>query len=178
MRDEQLWISMEEISEQDTIWETIYTEQLPRVYNFFRYRVGDKQTAEDLTSTTFEKAWQYREKYRKNLGGFSAWLYAIARNVANDHFRRQRNDVPLDHIQTMPKEDPIDEAVQRQYDLAHLNKLLRGLKPIEHELVALKYGAALTNRQIAKLVGLTETNVGSILHRVVERLRTHWREMQ
>jgi len=44
----------------------------------------------------------------------------------------------------------------------------------EQELIALKYGAELDNRQIAKLTGLTESNVGTILHRAVLTLRRQW----
>ena len=48
-------------------FEAVYGEELPRVYNFFRYRTGDDQVAEDLTAETFEKAWRNREKYRDDL---------------------------------------------------------------------------------------------------------------
>src|SRR5512136_265216 len=79
-------------------WDALYAEQLPRVYNFFRYRVGDGPDAEDLTAVTFEKAWRARHRYRRDLGAFSTWLLTIARNVANDSYRRARvrPHVPLD----------------------------------------------------------------------------------
>jgi DNA-directed RNA polymerase specialized sigma24 family protein len=48
-------------------FEAIYQNELPRVYNFFRYRVGDDQIAEDLTAETFEKACRNRERYRSDL---------------------------------------------------------------------------------------------------------------
>ena len=48
------------------------------------------------------------------------------------------------------------------------------LPPREQELVALKYGAEATNRAIAELTGLSESNVGTILHRVVQALRRDW----
>src|SRR5881628_144471 len=77
-------------------WDALYAEQLPRVYNFFRYRVADGAVAEDLTSITFEKAWQARHRYRRDLAGFRTWLLTIARNVAVDHYRARREHVPLD----------------------------------------------------------------------------------
>src|SRR5258705_1888943 len=67
---------------RDADWESLYAEQLPRVYNFFRYRVGHGAVAEDLTSLTFEKAWQARDRYRRHLACFSTWLIGIARHVA------------------------------------------------------------------------------------------------
>jgi len=77
-----------------TDWDSLYEEQLPRIYNYFRYRVGASD-AEDLTSETFAKAWRGRDRYRRDLGAFTTWLYAIARNVAIDHFRRH---VPLESL--------------------------------------------------------------------------------
>src|SRR5437879_2999161 len=48
-------------AERDAVdWDTVYREELPRIYNFFRYRVGNPATAEDLTSLAFEKAWRAR----------------------------------------------------------------------------------------------------------------------
>src|ERR1044072_1899656 len=71
-------------------FEADYRTELPRVYNFFRYRLGDDQTAEDLTAETFEKAWRHRGRYRDDLASFSTWLFTIARRVATDHFRKWR----------------------------------------------------------------------------------------
>ena len=58
-------------------WEAAYKEYLPRVYNFFRYRVGDRALAEDLTAATFEKAWRGRSRFRHDLSAFSTWLFTI-----------------------------------------------------------------------------------------------------
>jgi DNA-directed RNA polymerase specialized sigma24 family protein len=51
-------------------WDAVYAEQMPRVYNFFRYRFGASAVVEDLTARTFEKAWRARRGYRRDLAGF------------------------------------------------------------------------------------------------------------
>lgn len=156
-------------------WEAVYNEQLPRIFNFFLYRVGDEPLAEDLTAATFEKAWKHRERYRRDLGAFSTWLFSIARNIASDHFRQQRPQVTLlDEAHTPTMERPVEETIQQEGEFARLSALLTHLEARERELVALKYGAGLTNRAIADLTGLSESNVGTILHRVVTRLRAEW----
>jgi len=85
------WISREQVD-----WDAVYAEQLPRVFNFFRYRCGNVADAEDLTSITFEKAWRGRDRYRRDKGAFSTWLFTIARNAAVDHYRVRAPVVPLD----------------------------------------------------------------------------------
>jgi RNA polymerase sigma-70 factor (ECF subfamily) len=173
-------------STDDINWQVVYREQLPRIYNFFRYRVADDALAEDLTSSTFEKAWRGRERYRHNLSEFSTWLFTIARNVATDHYRRNpsnsrveqaRGEASLEALQQTPDEKTQPDAIaMQQSDLAQLASLLATLPERERELLALKYGAELNNREIAKLTDLSESNVGTILHRTVTMLRTKWEE--
>lgn len=155
-------------------WEALYVAQLPHVYNFFRYRVGVGPEAEDLTAVTFEKAWRARGRYRRDLGAFSTWLFTIARHVAVDHHRRTREHVPLEHAAELAGGHTPEELAEHRSDVSRLATLLAGLPERERELLALKYGAGLTNRAIARLTGLGESNVGTILHRTVQALRADW----
>ena len=52
-------------------WDAVYADQAPRVYNYFRFRLGREADVEDLTARTFEKAWRARAQYRRDLAGFS-----------------------------------------------------------------------------------------------------------
>ena len=157
-------------------WDALYAEQLPRVYNFFRYRVGNHALAEDLTSLTFEKAWVARHRYRRDRAGFCTWLLTIARNVAVDHFRARRPHVPLEEAGAVPAGESPEEQSERRSDFERLAKLLSALSDRDRELIAMKYGAELSNRAIAKMTGLSESNVGTILHRTIQAMRAGWNE--
>ena len=155
-------------------WPAVYAQQLPRIYNFFRYRLGHEALAEDLTSRTFEKAWRDRHRYRKDLAGFATWLLRIARNVAVDHFRTAHEHEPLEAAAETPAEGtPEEEAVIRS-NFTRLAALIAKLPERERELLAMKYGAGATNRAIAEVTGLSETNVGTIIYRCVQTLRAEW----
>jgi len=158
----------------DVDWDVVYSEQLPGVYNFFRYRVGDGPVAEDLTSITFEKAWRARHRYRRDLAGFATWLLSIARNVAVDHYRAARRHAPLEEAADVAGSATPEDLAEQRSDLERLGRLLEALPDRERELVALKYGAGLTNRAIARMTGLSESNVGTLLHRTVQTLRARW----
>lgn len=161
-------------SATETDFEALYNTELPRVYNFFRYRVGDGPLAEDLTAETFEKAWRNRDRYKRDLAAFSTWLFTIARRVAVDHYRKARPEVSLHDLPPLLADENIEDWAQQQADFARLSVLLTRLADRDRELVALKYGAGLTNRTIAGLTGLTESNVGVILHRALQTLRAEW----
>jgi RNA polymerase sigma-70 factor (ECF subfamily) len=155
-------------------WDRIYAEHAPRVYNYFRFRLGTNVDVEDLTSRTFEKAWRSREKYNRNVAGFSTWLFKIARNVAVDHLRAQHNYVRIDESLQLATEATPETDAERSSNLARLAALTKDLSERDRDLLALKYGAVATNREIARVTGLSESNVGTLLHRLVQTLRSRW----
>ncbi len=155
-------------------WDGLVRQLLPKVYQYFSYHVGDDQAAEDLSAETFERAWISRNHYRPDRGIHSQWIFGIARNVAADYFRRRPPDVSLEAVAVQNADPSAEEVFERQDRFRRLADLLLGLTERERELIALKYGAELTNRAIAGLTGLSESNVGTVLHRTVARLRKQW----
>jgi RNA polymerase sigma-70 factor (ECF subfamily) len=159
-------------------WDEIYTSELPRVYNFFIYKIGDRDFAQDLTAITFERAWKLRSRYRATIASPSTWLFGIARNILKEYLRKSRKNkhqvAPISHTEQLLSNVNIEQWVQQEQDKEHLRKIILELPEREQELIALKYGAGLTNREIAKITKLSESNVGSILHRTVNRLRNKW----
>jgi RNA polymerase sigma-70 factor, ECF subfamily len=163
------WPSTDEVD-----WDATYADQLPRIYNYFRFRLGSETDAEDLTARTFEKAWCARERYRRDLAGFSTWLFRIAQNVYVDHLRARRPHASLDAAIELAAEATPESDAEHGSDLARLARLTASLSERERELIALKYGGAITNRAIAQLTGLSESNVGTLLSRIVQALRSQW----
>lgn len=155
-------------------WEAAYQADLPRLYNFFRYRVGDDHVAEDLTAETFEKAWRNRHRYRYDMAAFSTWLFTIAKNILADYFRKPHTEVSLNAAIHVADDETVESLTQQRSDFERLSTLLAHLTDRDRELFALKYGAGLTNRTIAHLTGMSESNVGTILHRVTQQLRAEW----
>jgi RNA polymerase sigma-70 factor (ECF subfamily) len=159
---------------EDLDWDAVYADQAPRVYNYFRFRLGRDADVEDLTARTFERAWRSRTHYRRDLAGFSTWLFKIAQNVRLDFLQSRRGHLPIDAALDVAADGTPEKEAERNSDLARLSTLTKDLPDRERELIALKYGAGINNRLIAQLTGLSESNVGTILHRVVQTLRSRW----
>jgi RNA polymerase sigma-70 factor (ECF subfamily) len=153
---------------------TIYDHYFPRVYNYVRYRVGDAETADDLTAQVFERTLVNIGRYRPERAPFAAWLFAIARNAVSDHLRAQRRRrwLSLEVLRDRASAEPQPEGVAiRNETHAELLAAVARLSDRERDLIAFKFAAGLTNRRMAEITGLSESNVGVILYRAVRRLR-------
>jgi RNA polymerase sigma-70 factor (ECF subfamily) len=157
----------------------LYDRYFPRVYTYMRYRTPDVDTADDLTAQTFEQALARIESYDPRKGPFVAWLFAIARNLVNDSLRRRRRIewLPLESLEGRPGRSASPE---KQSELAdEQRRLLSAMKTLsadQRDLLALKFAGEMTNREIARLTGMSEQNVGVILHRSIKKLRNRLEE--
>jgi RNA polymerase sigma factor (sigma-70 family) len=155
-------------------WNSVVDNELPRLYNYFRYRLGDEGVAEDLTSVVLERAWLKRYRYRKDRAAFSVWLFSIAKNEVIGYLRKRQVSLPLSMAETASGET-IEHRLEQSQDIQQLSHLLAGLSERERELISLKFGADLNNREISTVIGLSESNVGTILSRVLQNLREQWK---
>ncbi len=159
----------------------LYEQYLPKVFRYIQYRVNSMQLTEDLTSTTFEKALVNFSRYSSDKAKFSTWIFSIARNVVIDHYRasQRKQTAPLEEAGEVASKDlsPEEELFQGE-ELARLQGYLAQLQQDEQEIIRLKFVAELNNRQIAKMLGLSESNVGTRLYRAVRKLRDSFRESE
>lgn len=137
-----------------------------RTYAYVAYRLGDGPDAEDVTSATIERALRYRKSYDPRKGDPISWLVGIARSCVADHLRAR---VPT-------ASSPEEVAGSADLEAEVLGRLavgeaVAGLDERDRELIALRYGADLSARAIADLLGMTTNAVEVALHRSRERLR-------
>ena len=158
----------------------LYKQYLPKVFRYVSYKVGNISVAEDLTSNVFEKALVSFDRYRSEKASFSTWLFSIAHHTVADYYKvnRRRQNVPLEFVTNTCIEENPEDAVSQQEELQRLYDFLSQLSQQEQDIISLKFGAELTNRQIAGLLNLSDSNVGVIVHRAIHKLRTNFRGWQ
>jgi RNA polymerase sigma-70 factor (ECF subfamily) len=137
-----------------------------RVYGYVAYRIGAGPDAEDVTSEVFERAVRYRSSYQTRKGEPAAWLIGIARTRIADRALTPTT-AGGDFVESAAADDPTD-ALARRLDL---QTAIARLPERDRELIALRYGADLTAREIARVVGLKTNAVEVALHRALTRLR-------
>jgi RNA polymerase sigma factor (sigma-70 family) len=154
-----------------------YEQYLPKIFRYISYRINDKFLAEDITSTVFEKALTRFDQYNAEKAAMSTWIFRIARNTLIDHYRvnSRTHTVQLDEALDTPENDKSPEqAVIEEEESQMLKRCIAKLSPPEQEIVSLKFSAEMTNRQIAAMLGLSESNVGVIIYRAVRKLRNEF----
>lgn len=160
-----------------TTWErfeALYRSSRDDVYAYVATLLRDAAAAEDVTALAFERAYRRRRSFDRARGEERAWLFGIARNAALDELRRRRRHAVLlvdpedpATASALAGEDTADGALRRTV----VRDALAALTPRERELVALKFHAGLTNAEIARVLGVSESNAGTLLHRTIAKLR-------
>jgi len=151
----------------------VYRAHVRAVYAFLAYSVSP-ETAEDLTSLTFERVIRAWESFDPQRGSERTWILSIARNVLMDHFRRDRlrSAVSTDeHPALLDALGAADDPLAERLRVEGLKDWLGQLGEREREILALRYGADLQAGEIADLIGLSVANVHQIASRGLRRLR-------
>jgi RNA polymerase sigma-70 factor (ECF subfamily) len=148
----------------DLAFDRLYRSSRDDVYAY----VG---TAEEVTAAAFERAYRKRRRFDPGRGEPRAWLFGIARNAALDELRRRGRQAELTaepaDLDSFGAEEGAEHSERRLAGSAALERLA----PRERELIALKFFAGLGNAEIAQVLGVSESNAGTKLHRAMTKLR-------
>ena len=182
-----VWLNVEEkilaanAAQEAESFMALYDRYFNRVYNYVRYRCYDPQVADDITAQSFLKALSRISTYNPDKAPFGAWLFAIVRNLVSDYYRHEKkyNLVDIEDVEyiVQPQENRgIEESAEQREEKMKMLQALDKLPTRQRDLIALKFGSEMTNREIAQLAGLTEQNVGVLVHRGIKTLRKHLEE--
>jgi RNA polymerase sigma factor (sigma-70 family) len=157
--------------EADLAFDRLYRSSRDDVYAYVASLVHDPAAAEEVTATAFERAYRKRSRFDSSRGEPRAWLFGIARNAALDELRRRGRQAELAAEPADLAAIPAHESAEASERRLALNAALTLLEARERELIALKFFAGLSNAEIAAVVGVSESNAGTKLHRAVTKLR-------
>jgi RNA polymerase sigma-70 factor (ECF subfamily) len=149
----------------------LYEAHQAAIFRYLWLRLGERETAEDLTGEVFIRMLEALPRYRPSATPFRGWLYRIARNLAIDHGRHARRaggaapasleTVPVD---VHPVGDPAHQTEQK-LSLEALRAALAGLEAGQREVVTLRFLSGLSLRETAVVVDKTEAAVKALQHR-------------
>ena len=167
------------VSSASTSWgrfEELYRSSRDDVYAYVFTLLRDGAAAEDVTALAFERAYRRRRTFDRRRGEERAWLFGIARNAALDELRRRRRVTALvgePASEAAAASDAVSEDDEGEVALRRtaVQAALAGLPAREREIVALKFHGGLSNAELARVLGVSESNAGTLLYRTMEKLR-------
>jgi RNA polymerase sigma factor (sigma-70 family) len=154
------------------LFEELFNRHYPDVFRYALVLTNSREDAEDVAAETFARAWKAFAARREPQGPPLPWLFTIARNIATDWWRRLSRRA----TQLLPRQD--GDSSDRVESLLWLESLARALPPRQREVIALRYHRDLSDREIGRVMGLSESGVRSLVARAIQTLRRHpevWR---
>ncbi len=158
-------------AQADIAFDRLYRSSRDDVYAYVASLVRDAAAAEDVTATAFERAYRKRSRFDPSRGEPRAWLFGVARNAALDELRHRGRQAELAAEPADLATAPAHESAETSERRLALSAALATLEGHERELIALKFFAGLSNAEISAVIGVSESNAGTKLHRAVTKLR-------
>ncbi len=168
------FIKKKEEKKKEKLLNQIFEKYYDRIYRFFLYRTNNVYLSEELSSMVFEKIIINIDSYDKS-SSIEPWIFTISRNCLYDYFKSRKNKTFLDiddFDNILVSKSDVENHMLSCEDNQALLKALNKLNPIEQNIVSYKFGAELKNKEIAQILKLSETNVGTILYRSIKKLKT------
>ena len=151
----------------------LYEQHAPDIYRYCYVRLGLREAADDLTARVFVRAIERLHQYKPRQGAsFRSWLFAIARNMLADDWRR-RKDIRLlpDQVDLTRDDYPGPEAVAiHRSEMDRLRAALLNLPDRQREVIELRM-VGFTTTEIASTLGVSLAAVKSAQARAYRTLK-------
>jgi RNA polymerase sigma factor (sigma-70 family) len=158
-------------------FETLFRECGADVHGYAISLLGDRSAAEDVTAMAFERLYRSRARLDHRRGTPRAWLFTIARNAALDELRSRRRRPRYELEDELAADRDCAEAIEHVERRATVRDALARLPLREREVVLLKFYGQLSHGELARALGISESNAGTRLHRALTRLREDCRQI-
>lgn len=164
------------VKKEKSFFGEVYKRYYKKIFNYIRRRVESKSICEDLTSEVFEKAYNAIDDFKWQGISISAWLFRIAKNLLTDYYRKSGRIgeiISLSEIESFLEgnERSLYSDYIKDEEENVLYNTLREFNEKEQYLLYYKFFEDLTNKEISKIVGISESNVGTKLYRIRKKLK-------
>jgi len=150
----------------------VYDRYFLDVYRYVRYRVGDEQAAEDISSDVFIRLLEASQKGRGPQTNLKAWLLGTASHIVTDHHRRsyRRPTDSLADNMLDPLALPVDEFDHREQTRL-VRSVLKDLTPEQQNVLALRFGEGYSIEETAAVMQKNVNAVKALQYRALASLQ-------
>ncbi len=152
-------------------FEQLYERYVRRIYDFVYFKTHHRETAEDLVSVTFLRAYERIDQFDDSRGEFSAWRHRIARNAVIDHYRSFKQNSSIDDAWDLSDDTDVELDADTRLKVQDVRAFLRTLKPEQRDVVLLRLWSGYSFAEIAEILGKTEAACKMSFKRTVEKVQ-------
>lgn len=152
----------------------LYDIYAPKLFRFIRLKVGSQVLAEDLSSESFLRIWEYfQEKERQIEESFQALLYKIAHNLIADYYKRKSSQEILinDDFNIFVENQIAPSEISLKEDTEEIHRALVGMKEEYQNVIIWYYVDELPVPEIAKIMDKSEGAIRVLIHRALTSLK-------
>jgi RNA polymerase sigma-70 factor (ECF subfamily) len=154
----------------------IYDQYIGKIYRFIFLKVNSQETAQDLTSETFTRAWSKfndSQDPSPKVQNWQAFLYQIARNLLADFYRENNKFqvISASSVADPPADINLEEQAILGSDMEQVRAGLAKIGEEQQEVIIWRYLDGLSTKEIAEILGKPEGTIRVILHRALATLR-------
>ena len=166
------WQEIQAAQQNPARFRPLYERYYESIFRFIFRRTADGDLAADICSQVFLKALQRVGGYQFRGVPFSAWLFRIASNEVAQHFRQnsQKRTVSVEE-NTLSEVAEEMEIEGELWEVEDLVQALDTLKPDELTLIELRFFEQRPFKEVAEIMGITESNAKVKTYRILERLK-------
>ena len=166
------WQEIEAAKSNPAMFRQLYNRYFEPIFRFILSRCGNENLAADICSQVFLKAMQKLKGYEFKGVPFSAWLYRIASNEVAQHYRNNKKMRVVSAEETQ-LEDMVEEMDFDNFGEYRdvMLEVLEELKPIDMQLIEMRFFEKRPFKEIADILNLSESNAKVKTYRILERMK-------
>jgi RNA polymerase sigma-70 factor (ECF subfamily) len=149
----------------------LYDLYFTKIYNFIYFRTHHRETAEDLTSKTFIKAWENIHQFNEEKGAFSSWIYSIARNNVIDHYRKEKTTMDISQVLDLSSSENIEKDTDLKVQLDQVKEYIKDLPQEQQDIVIMRVWDDLPYKDIAQILKKSEASCKMSFYRTMQKIQ-------
>ncbi len=167
------WLEVQAAQRDPAQFRSLYDRHYEPLFRYLYNRSQDEELAADMCAQVFLKALQRLGEYTFQGVPFAAWLFRIAANEIAQHYRQSQKAriVSVEEGGLHALVDEIEDEDRSEAQRALLMQTMQTLKEADMELIEMRFFEQRSFRDIADILGITESNAKVKTYRILERMK-------
>lgn len=151
--------------------ERVFNHFSPVIFRYLARRISNRETSEELTQEIFLKIIKKIDRFDKNQGNFSAWVWKIAKNTLIDFYRQKKEVIVANFFETYKNIADDSDNLENKLRVDDIIRRMKDFSQEEQAIFNLYFISDLSYKEIRNITGRSEGSLRTLIHRINNKLR-------